>query len=110
MNLAIIYNIQINKPECVIAHDYTNGDIGYSTYNTELSNILNIIFNNNLNSTKTINNIIYFNSCNLNNSFYLNCLNDYLPYPYKIIWIKKMNEDINKLLEEAYDLLDEEGI
>ena len=110
MNLAVIYNIQINKPECVIAHDYNSGDIGYSTYNEKLSNILNIIFANKVNSIKTVDNITYCNECNLNNSFYLNCINDYLPYPYKIIWIKKINENINKLLEEAYDLLDGEDI
>jgi hypothetical protein len=108
MNLGVICDITNNKPECVIAHNYKVGDIGYSTYNDKLSKLLNIILDNNIYSENILNNIIHYNNCDKNNPFYINNLNDYLPYPYKILWIKKVDGDINNILEEAYDILEME--
>jgi hypothetical protein len=105
MNLGVICNIKNNIPECVIVHDYETGDIGYSTYNNKLSKLLNIILDNKIYSENLLNNIINYNDCDKNNPFYISNLNNYLPYPYKILWIKKISGNINEILEEAYDIL-----
>ncbi len=105
MNLVIVYDMKKKSPQAVIVHNFNTGDIGYSTYNNELSNILDIILKSDINMIKSLDNITYNSKCDLKNSFYLSCLNDYLPYPYKITWIKNIDDNIDKLLEEAYDIL-----
>ena len=106
MNLGIICNIQNNIPECVIVHDYNREYIGYSTYNVNFSKLLDVILDNKIYSKNILNNIIHYNECNKNNPFYLNIINDYLPYPYKITWIKNINGNMEEILEESYNILD----
>lgn len=105
MNLGVIFDVKENKPECVIIHDYTNSDIGYSTYNEKLSNLIEIILSNDLYLQTKINNKVYYKPCNKDNPYYISVINEYLPFEYKILWLKQVNGDINKLLEESYEIL-----
>lgn len=105
MNLGIICNIENNSPECVIVHNHITGEIGYSTYNEKLSSILEIILDKDLSSQNVLNKNIYYSDCNKNSSYYLNLINEYLPIPYRILWIKKVNDKMDKLLEEGFEIL-----
>lgn len=106
MNLGVIFDIRENKPECVIIHDYENGNIGYSTYNEKLSNLIEIILNNDIYMQSKIKNKIICKLCDKDNPYYINTLNQYLPFEYKILWLKKINGNIDKLLEESYEILE----
>jgi len=106
MNLGVICNIKTDIPECVIVHDYENGDIGYSTYNDDFSKLLNAILKKQIFSENILNNVIHYNECNKTNSFYISVVNDYLPHPYKVMWIKNIAGNIEDILEQAYDILD----
>lgn len=106
MNLAVIFDTKENKPECVIIHNYTSGDIGYSTYNDKLANLIEIILENEMFLQTKINNKINCKICDKNNPYYIRAINDYLPSKYKIQWIKSVDGDMNNLLEESYEILD----
>ena len=106
MNLGVVFDIRENKPECVIIHDYENSNIGYSTYNEKLSNLLEVILNNTIYIQSKIKNKITSKHCDKDNPYYINALNQYLPFEYKILWLKKVNGNIDKLLEESYEILE----
>lgn len=108
MNLGIICNIKNKKPECVIAHDYQNEDIGYVTYNNKLSESINVILNNDIYSQVIFNDNINYSICDKKNSYYVNVLNDYLPYPYRVLWVKKVIGNIEDILEQSYQILEME--
>lgn len=105
MNLGIICNIINNNPECIIVHNFNTSEIGYSTYNNEMSDILTQIFNNEIYSKYILNDKMHFKLCDKYSPYYINTLNDYIPYPYKIVWIKKIDGDIETILEESYQIL-----
>ena len=107
MNLGVIFNVKENKPELVFVHDYLNSNIGYSTYNSELSKLVDILLKNEIYSEIILNNSIKYSLCEQSNPYYLNALNNYLPLPYKILWIKEVNGNINNILEESYEILNE---
>lgn len=106
MNLAVVFDIKENKPECVIVHDYINSEIGYSTYNDKLANLIEIIFENDIYLKCKISNKTNYMICNKENPYYTSAINEYLPSQYKIQWIKKVDGDINILLDESYEILD----
>lgn len=106
VNLGVIFNTKENKPECVIVHDYTSGEIGYSTYSDKLSELIEIIFNNDVYLESKFNNKINCKICTKENPYYISTINEYLPTGYKVQWIKSVEGDINQLLEESYEILD----
>lgn len=108
MNLGVICDINNEKPECVIVHNYENGDIGYSTYNDKLSVSVNTILNNDIYSQTILNNNMDYSICTKNSPYYISVLNNYLPFPYKLLWIKKINGNIEDVLEQAYEILEME--
>lgn len=105
MNLGVIFNINSNNPEAVIVHDYTNSNVGYSTYNDNLAFIIDNILSNDIYAETSFNDVITYKECCKNSPYYISVINNYLPMPYKILWIKKVNGNINDLLEESYEIL-----
>lgn len=105
MDLGVVFNINKNEPELVLVHDHLNSNIGYSTYNSILSILINKLLDNNLYYETKINNSISYSIIDKTNPYYLNILNNYLPFPYKILWIKPVFGDINNILEESYEIL-----
>lgn len=107
MNLAIICNLKKNnQPEAVIVHNYITAEIGYSTYNDSLSEILETIINNKIIVENVFDDNIFYAECDKNNPYYLTKLNDKLVSPYKILWIKKVHDKMEDLLEQGFEILD----
>lgn len=107
MNLGVVFNMRNNQSELVIVHDYENNNVGYSTYNSELSKIIEKLLNSDLYSEVVLNNSINYSIVDKTNPYYLNILNNYLPFPYKISWIRSVSGDINDILDESYEILNE---
>lgn len=105
MNLGVVFNCKENSPELVLIHDYLNSNIGYATYNSEISKVIDELLKNKIYSEIVIDNSIKYSLCEQSNPYYLNVLNNYLPLPYKILWIKEVHGDINDILEESYEIL-----
>lgn len=110
MNLGVVFDVNMNKPELVLVHDYLTGNIGYSTYNSNMSTLINTLLNSEIYSEILNNDSIIYSLCEKTNSYYLNALNNYLPSPFKILWIKKVEGDINNILEESYEILEESEV
>lgn len=106
MKLAMIYNLDLNLPKAGLIHNPITGEIGLATYDEELSSILELILNNNnLFVQKNIGNKTKYDLFKSMNEFYLNYINDFLPFPYKILLIKNINGKMENCLNSIFDLL-----
>lgn len=105
MNLGVVFNINDNSPELVIVHDYESGKIGYSTYNNEVAVVLDVILEQNIYSEVLIGEKIKIDECTKFNPYYLNTLNNYLPNPFRVLWVKKINDSMENALKDAYEIL-----
>lgn len=110
MNIATIYNININAPVGIIGIDKDSNNIGYATNDEELEQIIEIILNNHelkLPIKENINNseILRYDNIKYTYSYYLVALNYYLPYPYRILNVSYADNDLELALQENFNYI-----
>lgn len=112
MNIALICNVLTKEPIAVIGVNKKTGDIGYIAKNLELENVLETLIGYDSLEFKIKENIndnilIRIENIDSKNSSYLSALNDYLPYPWKILSVSYSDKELEESIKEVYDYMEE---
>lgn len=110
MNIATIYNINSNEPIGIIGIDKKTNDTGYITNDEELEQVINIILNNDKLELPVYelinkNEILRYDIIDYKHSHYLVAFNYYLPYPYRILNVSYIDNDLELAIQENFNKL-----
>lgn len=110
MNLAIICNINSKEPLGIIGVDKLSKSVGYMTNNEELETVIEIILNNNklelpIKEIIDNNEILRYEMIDYNHSYYLIAFNYHLPYPYRILNLSYIDNDLELAIQENFNKL-----
>lgn len=105
-NLGVIYDLRNDHPVGVICSNPNNGDIAYSTDDKTLDEVLEILLDNRLSLVIEEDvdgkKMIREESVAKTDSYYLMALNYALPFPWRILKVRKIDGDVEEIVNEAF--------
>ena len=111
MNIAIICNVSTQKPIGVIGIDKENGNVAFISKNKDLEDILERISSKEsleLMIEEKLNDscLLRVENVDFKSSNYLVALDNHLPYPWKILGVTYVEQDLEQSVEEIYNYME----